>query len=123
MRVRGFYHDDDPPGPQPPNTAALAILLVIISAWAWRSCCSHGRSFWPLGDDRLASNRRLGLMAATPPRSRSSITASTPSGSSRPPSRCREEESIGLRLKRIPSELQSNRILAAFSLPTLRIAR
>jgi hypothetical protein len=32
VRRGGFYRDHDPPGPQPPNTAALAILLVIVSA-------------------------------------------------------------------------------------------
>jgi hypothetical protein len=32
LRSNGFYHDDEPPGPQPLHTAALAILLVIVSA-------------------------------------------------------------------------------------------
>jgi hypothetical protein len=32
VRSGGFYHDDDPPGPQPLGTAALAISLVFVSA-------------------------------------------------------------------------------------------
>ena len=32
VRSGGVYHDDDPPGPQPFDTGALAILLVIVSA-------------------------------------------------------------------------------------------
>lgn len=32
IRSGGFYHDGDPPGRQPFDTVALAILLVIVSA-------------------------------------------------------------------------------------------
>jgi hypothetical protein len=74
----------------------------------------------------LIANRRRGLMAATPPGFGSSSAASTPMGSSRPPSRCRRGKPVRLRLKHIPRELQSNRISPAadcrFLAPSWRIA-
>jgi hypothetical protein len=59
---------------------------------------------------RVIASRRRGLMAATPPGSGPSSVASIPMESSRLPSRCRRGKSDRFHLKRIPSELKSNRI-------------
>jgi len=136
MRVRsgGFYHDDHPPGPQRRNIAALAILLVIVSAlgaaivlltrallfdrWAMTGPISRAPYSWcrcyasfalPSGRanlrGRMTANRRRGLVAATPPGSGSSSAASILMESSRPPSRCGRGRPVRLRLKRIRREL------------------
>jgi hypothetical protein len=106
------------------------LMVEIVAGWNQDGddCAAHGagrtisgrasprspcRAATPTCSGRAIASKRRGLMAATPPGSGPSSVASIPMESSRLPSRCRRGKSDRFHLKRIPSELKSNRISPA----------